>query len=125
MKLTLEEIYQLTKNSLEEKEDWHWRQHYHTYLKGTGIPFEITNDKIGITIWIANGWLSLHLKTNTKFNTKERPISITPEKRLPPINIFKKYKLYKLIMKMFKETKYDIDINEELSRDLKLNKLLK
>lgn len=118
------EIYQLTKKSLEEKEYWQWRPHYHTYKNGTGIPYEISNDKIGITIWIANGPFSLYLKANPYFNTKSNRPSITPEKSLPPLNILQKWKLYKLAMKLFKETEFDINIDEQLSRDIKINKLL-
>lgn len=129
MKLTLNEIYQLTKKSLQEKEHWHWRrqnqraQHYHTYKKGVDIPYEITNDKIGITIWIANGWSSLHLKTTEKFCID--PPYITPSKTLPPINLYKRWILYRLVIKLFTDTEFDIDIDEQLSRDIKLNKLLK
>lgn len=119
-----QEIYELVKESLLKKEDWYWTQNYHTYKKNTGIPYKITNDKIGITIWIANGWENLEMKTKMKLNVKEIPLSITPEKKLP-INLFKKYKLYKLIHKLFKETKFDIDIDEQLERDIKLKKLLK
>lgn len=123
MKLTLEEIYQLTKKSLEEKDNWYWLKNYHTYKKNTGMPFEITNDKIGITIWIANGWTSLHLKTNEKFNID--PPSITPCRILPPINLYKRWILYRLTIKLFTTTEFDIDIDEQLSRDIKINKLLK
>lgn len=126
MKLTLEEIYQLTKKSLQEKEYWQWNQHYYTYKKGAGIPYEITNEKIGITIWIANDWTSLYLKTNEKFNTGEnKPPSITPSRKLPPINLYKRWILYRLAMKLFTDTEFDIDIDEQLSRDIKLKKLLK
>ena len=123
MKLSLEEIYQLTKKSLKEKEHWHWTQQYHTYKKGAGIPYEITNDKIGITIWIANGWSSLYLKTNEKFSID--PPSITPGRTLPPINLYKRWILYRLAIKLFTDTEFDIDIDEQLSRDIKLKKLLK
>lgn len=124
MKLTLEEIYEITKKSLEEKDYWHWLKHYHTYKKNTGIPFEISNDKIGITIWIANGWTSLYLKTNEKFNINDKRPSITPGKNLPPINLYKRWILYKLSMKLFTTTEFDIDIDEQISRDIKLKKLL-
>lgn len=124
MKLTLEEIYQLTKKSLQEKNDWEWRKKYHTYKKNTGIPFEISNDKIGITIWIANGWTSLYLKTNTKFYIKDKKPSITPSQKLPPINLYKKWILYRLSIKLFTKTEFDINIDEQISRDIKLKKLL-
>lgn len=127
MKLTLEEIYQITKKSLKEKENWQWNQHYHTYKKGAGIPYEITNEQIGITICIANGWTALHLKTNDKFNIggNNIPPSITPGRKLPPINLYKRWILYRLAIKLFTDTEFDIDIDEQLSRDIKLKKLLK
>lgn len=134
MKLTLEEIYQITKNSLEEKENWQWKENYRTYKNGIGIPYEITNEKIGITIWIGN-WYKLQLKINeseSMYLSRRYhfdyfyPLSSPTTKNLPHINLYRRWTLYRLAMKIFTDTQFEINIDDDqIIRDIKLNKLIK
>lgn len=123
MELSLQEIYEITLDSLKNNpEDWHWKEIY----QHKNIPYEIINGKLNISIWIANKTSGLKLEIPGKFQVKNTEVIVTKKTKLPTLNYFKRYKLYKNSMKLFnkKETKWKLNIDKQTIRDIKLKKLI-
>jgi hypothetical protein len=135
MKLTTDQLYKLIHKSFTESpEDWSYSDHYHKFMKGIGIPYDIENKEIGIYIWIANGPSSCRISIPPKveFNDDGRPklvfFTATSGFKIGDMSYIKRYRLYKAAQRMViskSEPGWDIPASKKIIRDSKINDILK
>ena len=130
MKLTTDQLYKLIHKSFTESpEDWSYSDHYHKFMKGIGIPYNIENKEIGISIWIANGpsFCRISIPHKVEFNDDGRP-KLTSVFKIGDMSYIKRYRLYKAAQRMViskSEPGWDIPVSKKIIRDSKINDILK
>jgi len=128
MKLSTQEIYNLVyKSFTESPEDWKYSDHHHKHINGIGIPFDIENEEIGVSIWIANGPSHCKIKVPPKTVWEGDRVHIKEGFEVSGIGYFKRRKLYKAAQLMIVNNStpgWEIPVSKRVIRDSKINDVL-
>lgn len=127
MNLSLDEIYDITiKSLINSPEDWTYSDHFHKFRRGVGIPYTIENRELGVSVWLANGFVASKITIMSRVEWKDGHPCFTREVELPSLGLRRKWKLHRLSMSLFKKpTKWEVPISTQTDRDMKLKELLK